>query len=309
MLTMHEHGNLTPSQASQAGYYNQSTLQCYIRQWRHQANFKAWLDYMIFRRQLGYPLSPLRLQQALQWQRQSPVKRLLNGCFGHRHRQLRNLIDEVQSKQSQQLPPAAVKSPYRNAVSRWRNNAPQVIATLHQQLASAQVTVVGNSPNLAGQNLGQAIDSSDIVIRFNQFASTQTRHEDIGTKHSIWVMAPGYQGPVPADINLVIITGPDMLWWQQRWPQLAEHSADVIGVPLNYWRDCVRLLNAPPSAGFLLVYWLRSFVPHAQLKITGFGVENSQPYHHAIKGHQAVSRHNWTAETTIMKQWISQHSL
>lgn len=300
---------MTPESARQAlrqGHYNADVLHAFARQWRQRQSFRSWLDYMIAKRQFGYPLSACHLQLALQWQQQSKLRRWGKGIYRHKARQLRNLIAEALHDVN--MTPAVLPL-YQSLVHHWRKQQSHQYQTLVDRLTNARVVVVGNSPTLAGQKLGAHIDQHDVVIRFNQFSSEHTATADIGQKLTIWVMAPGYDGPVPDTVNWVIIAGPQMLWWQQQWPQLLSHRGAVLGVPLHSWRASVQHLQAPPSAGFLLIQWLRSFMPSEQLSITGFGINPKLPYHHAIKGHQAVTRHNWQAEHQQLNKWIQQHPL
>lgn len=291
-------------EASRQGRYECRVLHRFRHHWQQRKSFVSWLDYVVFKRQLGYPLSAAHLRQALHWQRTPKLLCWHQGIYGHRARQLKNLIDEVQ----QHGAAPGVNKAYQQQVAKWRQHESEHRQQLLHQLQRAQVVVVGNSPNLAGKNLGNTIDQADIVVRFNQFASEQTRHCDIGSKLDVWVMAPGYRGPVPEQAEFVIVTGPNMLWWQQNWQTLQNHRGKIIGVPLNYWKTCVAELSAPPSAGFLIVQMLKQ-LPTERLAITGFGIKEGSPYHHAIEGHQAVSRHNWEAEGNLMKQWMQQHQL
>ncbi|WP_300318999.1 glycosyltransferase family 29 protein [Idiomarina sp.] len=291
-------------QASRTGRYDCNVLHSFRYHWQQQQTFERWLDYMIFKRQLGYPLSPAHLKVAQCWSKNSWLQRLRSNLYGHRARQLQNLMDEIKGYSAT----PAVKKPFQQRVADWRQREADNFSELQQRLSNASVVVVGNSPNLAEQTQGTQIDTNDIVVRFNQYASEHTRERDIGEKLDVWVMAPGYQGPVPNNAEFVIVTGPNMLWWQQNWHALQEHRGKIIGVPLEYWRQCVQLLAAPPSAGFLIVKLLKQ-LEMKQLSITGFGIQQGSPYHHAIKGHKAVSRHNWDTESTIMTEWMHQHRL
>ncbi len=293
-------------QALQQGHYSVDVLHAFAHQWQQRQSFRSWLDYMIAKRQFGYPLSACHLQRALTWHRQSRLQRWSKGIYRHKARQLLNLIAEAQH--NVEMTPA-VMPPYQSLVQAWRKQQNQHYQALVEELSNSRVIVVGNSPTLAGQKLGAQIDQHDVVIRFNQFSSEHTATVDIGQKLTIWVMAPGYDGPVPDAVDWIIIAGPQMLWWQQQWPQLINHRGAVLGVPLQSWRASVQQLHAPPSAGFLIIQWLRSFMPFKQLSITGFGIKPKLPYHHAIKGHQAVTRHNWPAEHQQLNKWIQQHPL
>lgn len=288
-----------------SGIYSCEALTLHRQLWHQKQTFKNWLAYVIFKRQLGYALSAAHLRIALRWYHQPIWRRLAQGQFGHCRRQLKNLISEAQTSDTQ---PAVTKH-YQQQVSRWRQHQHRWRSELLETLQSSSVAIVGNSPNLAGRGLGGRIDAHDVVVRFNQFASKQTDSNDIGKQLSVWVMAPGYQGTVPEHVDWVIVTGPNMVWWQQNWPQLSTYRGKLISVPLTQWRDCVRQLKAPPSAGFLIAHWLKQVVSEDNFTITGFGVDSHQPYHHALKNHQATHRHNWQKETDIMSSWIEQYGL
>jgi hypothetical protein len=290
--------------ASQSGHYDCSVLHSFRYHWQQQQTFERWLDYMIFKRQLGYPLSSAHLKLAQQWSKKNWLQRWRHKLYGHRARQLKNLVDEAKGNSAN----PAVKKPFQQLLAGWRQQEADNFRQLKQRLSNASVVVIGNSPNLAGQAQGPQIDANDVVVRFNQYASEYTQEKDLGKKLDIWVVAPGYQGPVPKNAEFVIVTGPNMLWWQQNWHTLQNHNGKIIGIPLNYWRHCVNSLTAPPSAGFLVIQFFKQ-LSIQRLSITGFGVKKGSPYHHAIKGHKAVSRHNWDTESKIMTEWMHQHRL
>lgn len=264
----------------------------------------AYLQYLICRRQLGYPLTPMRRRQVERFLKQPAWWLFIKGIRRHQLRQLHNLVNEARCGNQVRGPQAAM-------VKRWLTQQDVWNQHLQQSLQSAQrIHIVGNSPVLKGKNQGRDIDSADLVIRFNHFTSIHTRHQDIGQKLNIWVTAPAYNGPRPAQPDFVITTGANMLYWQQRFDHLAEYDqkqTPVLDIPLAVWRRLVRQLAAPPSAGILTIaYLLELQKEHAYtfaVKAFGFGYQpqKSTSYHLAKPNHPAVQRHNWQAEY----EWLS----
>ena len=68
-----------------------------------------------------------------------------------------------------------------------RAHVPEAAASLVHGLVRPSCAVVGNSPLLLGQRAGPAIDSHDVVIRFN-FAPTRGFEHAVGSKTSMRVM-------------------------------------------------------------------------------------------------------------------------
>lgn len=313
--------------AIQAGDYRTAVL----RDWRQlYAHSKMPLDYLhavSFQRALGVPPKPRQIDKLKRLKEMPFIYRACLGLYGYEMRQLENLLDYRKSN----VEPAVLPR-YRHQIQRWRQCQPDWLAGLKQRLEDAEsIAVVGNSPILKGQKLGASIDSADLVIRFNHFKSEHTARADIGEKLNLWVVAPGYDGPIPDDYDSILLSGPDMLWWQQNWAHLSQVTLDeanrritadkdrtpVISTPLNIWRDLVRELEAPPSAGILTLELVRQLLLASEnknsvnkLQIYGFSfapMATSQ-YHHAIPAHQAVTRHNWSAEQIYLQRVFSPYA-
>lgn len=296
---------------SRAGHYNLTTLWWYRKLWLTTGKGYDYLAYLCFRRALGYPLTAAKANKLRSFLQHWPV-RYWHKLIGHRLRQSKNLLTEYLYLQGHKIGPAAVPRRYRQQVTYWRSQQQQWHIQLIQQLQQAgSVHVVGNSPKLAGTNSGKSIDSADIVVRFNQYQSTQTLNCDSGSKCDIWVMAPAFGGTIPVQPDWCLISGADMVWWQQRWPQFTsrpqgnESLFKLLSIPLPHWRALVRQLAAPPSAGLLLTHYIASIViKPGSLKLFGFGYNPAAgQYHYATPGHQAVSRHNWPAEYQLLQCW------
>ena len=93
--------------ASQSGHYECCVLHSFRYHWQQQQTFERWLDYMIFKRQLGYPLSSAHLKLAQQWSKKNWLQRWRHKLYGHRARQLKNLVDEAKGNSAN----PAVKKP------------------------------------------------------------------------------------------------------------------------------------------------------------------------------------------------------
>lgn len=315
--------------AVQAGDYRLEVL----RDWRRlYAHSKLPLDYVhtvSFQRALGIPPKPRQIKKLQELKALPALHRACLGLYGYQLRQLDNLL----AHQRTDLEPA-VQPQYRKQIQHWRQQQTTWAGAFRQRVLQAkQIAVVGNSPDLKGKGLGKSIDQADLVIRFNHYQSEHTSAADIGKKMNTWVVAPGYNGPFPAAYDNILLSGPDMLWWQQNWAHLSQVALDeahrqaklasertpVLSVPLSVWQALVAELQAPPSAGVLTLAYLRTLLTENQdsqasrlqkLKIYGFSFAQSKSsqYHHADPEHRAVARHNWSAEQIYLKRVFSPYA-
>jgi hypothetical protein len=291
---------------SRQGHYNVATLWLFRRIWQYSNKGADYLAYVLFRRALGYSLTATKAQQLQRLNNLPLVLRLWQGVFGHRQRQLNNLLAEYIYQQQQQLMQPAVLPDYRQQVFLWRRSQQQWQQELiHWLERASSIKLIGNSPSLASSNAGEHIDNADIVIRFNRFQSKHTQIADSGSKLDIWIMAPDYQQTLPDKLHWCLVSGPDIVWQQQRWPQFSRQSPEkLLGIPLPYWRQLVRQLAAPPSAGLLVAHYFRQICAPDKIALHGFGFDPTAPqYHYASPQHKAVSRHNWAGELTMIQQW------
>lgn len=184
-------------------------------------------------------------------------------------------------------------------------------AWLGVQRRGRGLCVVGNAAALGASRLGKSIDDRGGVVRFNQFARAPSHVEDIGKRLDVWVLSPGYRGPVPRSVQWVVVAGPDVRYTLRNWDTvlpLLQSGSKVLTVPLAVWRGLVTRLQAPPSAGVLLLQWIWRMGGHpgwdgiAAAGI-GVGLSASGAYHLAIPGHRAVARHNWHGEQALVAEW------
>lgn len=266
--------------------------------------FVDWLGYVLYRRQLGYPLSRCRYNEADRWLSLGVFERLTQRIVGHRYRQLGNLMDEYHYITARLLTEKPkVKPVDREFVRSLRDRRDICLTDIHQQITDKKIAIVGNSPNLINKGLGAEIDKHDFVIRFNQCFSKHSVSNDIGTKLSLWVIAPDFRGDYQTPEFATMIAGPAMLWKLQHWDFIRECKLPVTDLPLSTWRAAVSQVNAPPSAGLLTLTWLKQQGLLKNCTMFGFGFAGSGQYHQALPKHQPSQRHDWDKERQIIEKW------
>ncbi len=257
------------------------------------------LDYALFRRDLGFGLKP-------RWAQTLRVG--LPGLPGHRRRLASALLAELTHAAGDIAACSEGDHLRREVIARqdeWR----EAFFALLDTHRAAGLCVVGNAGTMIGSRLGAAIDDHGLVVRFNRFSGEHSLSADIGTRVDIWVVAPGFDGPPPAGVRWIVVTGPDMRFRRQDWSSLRpayEVGARLLTVPLEPWRRLVAQLQAPPSAGLLFLEWLRAMRGSWEgVRVVGFGASPTPTvaYHLADPLHQPVERHNWPAERALLQRW------
>jgi hypothetical protein len=190
----------------------------------------------------------------------------------------------------------------------WRDE----FAVLLRQCAVDGICLVGNSGSLLGAGLGSFIDSHGLVVRFNLFSGQNSEMPDLGNRMDVWVGAPGFGGEPPQRVDWVVSTGPDMRFRRQDWTPFEErliHGLPVLTVPLFIWHDLVAECCAPPSAGILLLAWIRDCLGSwAGVCTVGVGIPPSETvtYHHVVPKQLPCDRHNWEKERALLSRWRSE---
>lgn len=281
----------------QLGLYDAFTYQLFHFALRH-GSAPHRVRYAAFRRDLGLPLTP-ELQEGLA---------VLLPRLNSRHRsQAGQLLAEAEGSSGGQDPLPVRWGGAAGRVTGTQLEAWREAFVAAMRAGNGRICVVGNGASLAGKSQGGVIDAHERVVRFNRFASSSVRREDVGSRSQIWVCAPGYRGPVPTEARWVVISGPDMRWRLRDWARFqaaADRGQQVVTVPLAVWRELVAVLDAPPSAGVLMLTWLSHVLDDwSRISIAGFGGAEGGRYHHALPRHRAASRHNWTGERELLAQW------
>jgi hypothetical protein len=122
-----------------------------------------------------------------------------------------------------------------------------------------------NSANVAG-----------ILPRPSRRQGTR-RHFPHRPEIDIWAGAPGFPGAPPHEAAWAIVTGPDMRFRRRNWEPLRdrlEQGYPVLAAPLEIWRTLVALIGAPPSAGLLMLAWLKEILGTLE-GVTAVGIGSS----------------------------------
>jgi hypothetical protein len=181
-----------------------------------------------------------------------------------------------------------------------------------QGQASGGACVVGNAAGLFGAKLGARIDAHGVVVRFNAWRGPTVAVADTGSRVDVWVCAADCEAPPPQGIAWAIVSGPDPQAMMGAWPavrRLELGGVPVLTVPLSVWRDLVATLQAPPSAGLLLLAWLRCLGGGWEgLKVAGIGwAPVAGGRHHLLASNRSVGRrHRWEAERALVEAWRDQ---
>ncbi|PIE01274.1 MAG: hypothetical protein CSA79_00795 [Thiothrix nivea] len=308
------------------GVYQRQTLRYFFRAWKLSGDINDLLAYILFRRDLGYTLSNCwavyleRKIQHLKPARQLLVAALLfearGKCPDHFF-PLLTAIDQCQSpvvlsclsRNGAELSTLQARlGQIHNQQQDWRK---AFQAGLLKQAHRGGICVVGNAGNMKGALLGETIDQHDCVARFNTFSSPKTDEKDMGYKHDIWVITPGFQVTVlPKDFSgTVILTGPDVRYQLLNWSGVSavvKRELTLLTTPLPVWQNLVRELTAPPSAGILFLAWLKVLLGSwSGVSVAGFSALNDvkKAYHHTDAKHKPSARHNWLAEAALLRRW------
>ncbi len=298
-----------------SGFYDGRTLALFAAVWRRRGSASALLEYALFRRDLGRPL-PKR------WQ--APFFAALNNLRPASRRLAMALLSESTPEQVFAVVGHHMESP-ACYLTQCGDTGPDWLARLQeqqqawrdsfaQQLRQAEegICVVGNSGSLSGSGLGNYIDSHSLVVRFNLFSGPKSEAIDLGNHLDIWVGAPGFSGQPPHEVSWVISTGPDMRFRRQNWAPLKnrlERDLPVLTVPLTIWRELVSDCLAPPSAGILVLAWIRDLLGSWNgVATVAIGVPPSSftSHHHVVPKQLPFDRHSWEKERELLNRWRSE---
>jgi hypothetical protein len=187
----------------------------------------------------------------------------------------------------------------------WQQDFAELV---RESTALNGLALVGNAAYLHGSFAGEAIDVCGLVVRFNHYARGQELAACVGTKTDVWVVSPAYKGPPPVDLpKWVVVTGPSMEYQLQNWQSvtpLLKQGSKILTVPLKVWRECVKKLQAPPSAGLLVLCWIQQILGGSLTGVRVAGLGNhaaGRPYIAINKQEGSTSRHNWLAEAAWVR--------
>ncbi|MEZ5479925.1 MAG: glycosyltransferase family 29 protein [Thiolinea sp.] len=321
---------LRAKRARRHGRYTRHTRRLFQCAWQYSGKPDDLLAYVLFRRDLGQRL-PGRLAKVL-------LARLPELRGGRRVLACslcleREQVADVVAREALLAPLSALQQPavlagLASLPVQW-NAEQQRLATLalqqsdwrtalqtHLQLIAEQpqagICMVGNAGIMAGSALGKRIDQHACVVRFNHFSSAETSNVDTGQRLDVWVLTPSFRVeslPQPAP-DWAILIGPELQFRTLDWSGFAplyQANIPVMTLPLSLWRELVRELAAPPSAGIALLAWLHELLGSWKaVSVAGFGAlqESDAPYHYTNAQHQASRRHNWPGEQALLQRWL-----
>lgn len=267
------------------------------QRYKHSGALRFYIDYLDARHVLGFAPTPRQIMVLQQYGEPGLWFKLRHSLFGRRW---------------------TLYSILRNGPAGWRlqqyQHQSELVGQFLQRLHRARsIAVVGNSPELKGRALAPQIDQAELVIRFNQAFSSATSRLDTGKRTSYWMVAPDFNTtePIKPELGLLVSGAEPLLRLHLLKPlqQLAA-TAPVMQVPLTIWRDLYQQLQAPPSAGLLLLGWLhQQAIPAEKIKLYGFSrtdASQKPSYHHALPDHLPSGRHQWAKEAALLCRWYPQ---
>jgi len=315
-------------QRRRAGRYDPFTLVCLRHAWRRRPGLRTLLAYLGCRRDFGCPPHPALLDSLAGY---------LPQARGHALHRAANLLLEsgrhngvLESADSAALLALAPHSPPLARHLLQSGRTLDGSAGLLAQLQAAQedwrtefghylrarqpsICVVGNAGTLQGTGFGPRIDAQRCVIRFNHPAGT-AQPQDHGSRTDVWVRAPDLatrehskDGDPP---GWVVLSGCDVRYQLYVWDELTALLAAgqrVITVPAGVWRTLVRVLQAPPSAGVLMLAWLIELLGDAGGIMQAGFQDDRHPARAtrraccALPWPRTGSRHNWRAELAWLR--------
>ena len=267
------------------GLYDKKTLKLYQRSWKMTEKPDTFIAYCMFCRDLGYSLSEVRVKK------------------------LKNIYHMLRSKKHAD----ALLNEYHHTFMKKDLYLEQIF---HRQvdwidefqfyIKNQKICIVGNAASIKNKKLGHEIDNFDIVIRFNNCCQDENKN-DLGKKRDIWVSAPDIKSVIQT--KWIIVSGPNMIYRGANWHRFFKldlNKNKIMSVPLDVWKEMVSLLNAPPSAGILLLYWIKTIKKgFHDISIVGFDLKfNTMQYHYSDANHKPGKRHNWVKEKELLKIWL-----
>lgn len=305
------------------GNYNGIALKYFLKAWHLSENKSYLIAYIKHRRDLGRPITISLAQKIVGfWQELSSKEKNLMAAF-FLESSYQSLVPSMQINSTQKQIPAALAFSNLTALSSYQ----QILLSIYseQQYWRASLTnvlrlhvrtqgicIVGNSGIMRDSSLGSAIDATGFVVRFNAFKEGYQASKDLGSKYDAWCVTPSFRpSTVRAHtVSWLIVTGPAVEYRLADWSALFEFRAknlSIVTLPLNIWRELVRELQAPPSAGVsLLAFFYSLFGSWSGIKVAGFGAltKNSATYHYMNSKNKASKRHNWLGEKYLIERWL-----
>ena len=177
-------------------------------------------------------------------------------------------------------------------------------------LRNKKIAIVGPADYLENSNLGEEIDSYDLVVRINRgIELIENYHKDIGRRtdilYSCLIEEPTNAGKIdpfkfsdeyklkficttPFEKNTLFLKHKDIhpLADKQKFKNLSKLIPTRI-IPLNFWKDFSKELKTRPTTGYISIFDILEFAPK-KLKIFGFSFYMTN----ILKGYKKGINHN-----------------
>lgn len=170
------------------------------------------------------------------------------------------------------------------------------------------IITIGNAPTELYKDNQQTIDSSNCVVRFNNFKVCSDYIKGYGSRVDIWVRTPskGEISYLDRKSDTIFLSGFNIFTLKNNiWREL-EHYIDKAEVYLfneKYFYELISILNAPPSAGILWLYALyKEYGILSSTQIYGFAFNKKHYFKNNVF---KFSRHNWEKEKKLFKEIVS----
>ncbi|WP_158513256.1 hypothetical protein [Francisella uliginis] len=255
-----------------AGEYSLKTLELYKKAYIHRKSFNRYIDYCVFRRDLGYHLN---------------------------ERQYNNLVKKnykINYKYDQIV--RDLKNEFEKCMNEEKN-----INFLNDISYAKNICVVGNA--LIKKDLNEYIDAHEFVIRFNDWFDGFNKFR--GNKIDIWVCSPAFRDrDLSRSSKWRVISGPQVLYKESvRKLFLGKKKLNTIDFPLYVWKYLVKLCGSPPSSGIMMLYYLFCIRGSwNEISAVGFDLDlDKESYHFSSAEYMPSERHNWVREKEILKSW------
>jgi len=301
----------------QLGVYNFQTLDLFYK-CSLGGSPNGSLHYYLFRRDLGYKLSPL------------DVKALLILFPKYKSKLQLKLISMCLEAQ----PKCSIKS-YLPLFLKGRSNIPSLLAVnqkkldrnqrfiarihssqekwrktfktyIHDAINKHQFLIGGNGAITEISKL-KSLQSNYLQVCFNDYLNSPNKDVFIKKKVSIWVVSPDYKGPYPKDPDWVVVSGPEvnfhLIDWNFLLP-LMKKNIPILTIPLPVWRSLIQKLGSPPTAGILFLKWIQLITQKNQrpyIFSLGIGVNAKRPMlTNFLFSFFKFNRHNFLKESKLI---------
>lgn len=198
------------------------------------------------------------------------------------------------------------------AAEKFRRAAGTFVRLVRENAHS--IAVVGNSPSELGRRRGQEIDKRNLVIRFNSFSTDPQYRADVGSRVDVWCRDVNYRNMRRRDgegfqVELV----PIPIYWRMKNGQDTLVDALLRGaaleeVPQTLHAELRERLEAPPSSGLSILYWLRSILGSLdEVLVAGFSLTDQVdgPTHYSkVPRLRAMPPHDWTRERVLFDELV-----